>query len=209
MNAIFTVYGDNSGKYLIFNRASADFRLDEQLDSGNVVTILEEQIPFPPMSMGELVFQDNNALERLPCYFFDSVEEREEKYFIHNLLLIEPTRRLMGILIDGMKVTQPIDGNTKKTLYNIVERLLKVCSMLGENDTPEFSLTSDDKILSLLQNTESPEFAWEAETQLWECLKDIGDVINCIPRLTFNSNKTAFNVVTFDAVNKVTGEREL
>ena len=63
MNAIFTVYGDNSGKYLIFNRASADFRLDEQLDSGNVVTILEEQIPFPPMSMGELVFQDNNAFQ--------------------------------------------------------------------------------------------------------------------------------------------------
>ena len=145
----------------------------------------------------------------LEIIWFDSVEEREEKYFIHNLLLIEPTRRLMGILIDGMKVTQPIDGNTKKTLYNIVERLLKVCSMLGENDAPEFSLTSDDKILSLLQNTESPEFAWEAETQLWECLKDIGDVINCIPRLTFNLNKTAFNVVTFDAVNKVTGEREL
>lgn len=51
----------------------------------------------------------------------------------------------------------------------------------------------------------SPEFYWDAGTSLWECLCDIANVINCIPRLIVNEDKTAFSVITFDRVNEITG----
>ena len=120
----------------------------------------------------------------------------------------------MGILIDGVKVTQPTEeeqaqGEAKKSLYEVTERLLHTYMLNDTEQDAEFAMPVEYEVVSLLKNTESPEFQWEAETQLWECLKDIGDVINCMPRLTFNSEHTALNTLTFDRINDVTEEREL
>ena len=52
MNIIFiTNEGPTGTKYPIFNRITADFRLDEQLDTGSVMTITDSAEPIPPMSM--------------------------------------------------------------------------------------------------------------------------------------------------------------
>ena len=91
----------------------------------------------------------------------------------------------------------------------VTERLLNAYKLLKWYTLSRFFLTDDEEIVSLLRERKSPQFDWEAETQLWECLKDVGSVINCMPRLTFNADKTAFNVVTFDKINDVTEEREL
>ena len=217
MNMIFiTNDGPTGTKYPIFNRITADFRLDEQLDTGSVMTITDSAEPILPMTRARLMISDNegNTLKNtlvMPAYCFDTVEARGQGYYAHNLTLVEPTRLLMGILIDGMKVTQPQDGTAKDSLYTVADRLLRVCRLTKGGKPQKFWLTDDEEIVTLLKNNDSPEFAWEAETQLWECLKDIGSVINCMPRLT-SANPTmssTFNIITFDKINDVTEEREL
>ena len=145
------------------------------------------------------------------AYCFDTVEIRGQGYYAHNLTLVEPTRLLMGIPIEGMKVTQPQDGTAKDSLYTVAERLLRVCRLTKGGTPQKIWLTDDEETVALLQNTDSPEFSWEAETQLWECLKDIGSVINCMPRLTVEHSTASFtfDTIVFDKINDVTEEREL
>lgn len=211
MKANFKIYIDGAWtEYPVDNHVVMDCRLDEQLDTGSLQMIDSESKPIPPMSVSELVISDGENTLSMPAYCFDTLEVRGEDYYVHNLTLCEPARRFMGVLIDGIKVTQPREesGALKKSLYEVTERVLKTC-VLQEKGKRVFTLTTDPNILSILKNTESPEFDWEAETLLWECLKDIGNVIGCMPRLTFNEPKTDFSVLTFDEVNEPTGFYEL
>lgn len=216
MNIIFiTNEGPTGTKYPIFNRITADFRLDEQLDTGSVMTLTDSAEPIPPMTHALLqIFDTPTTIKNIlyfPAYCFDTVEVRGQGYYVHNLTLVEPTRLLMGILIDGMKVTQPQDGTAKDSLYTVADRLLRVCRLTKGGVPQKFWLTDDEEIVTLLKNNDSPEFAWEAETQLWECLKDIGSVINCMPRLTAEHSTASFtfDTIVFDKINDVIEEREL
>jgi hypothetical protein len=162
-------------------------------------------------------------LEKKKWYFcgFDSVEKRGVGYYIHTLELCEPTRLLMGILIDGRKVTQPIEGSgeEKQTLYDVLVGLLNTFELLpfGEKFSrsyeksrivTEYEYNEDSTIKDLMEGIASPEFHWEAETSLWECLCDIGNVINAIPRLTYNEHNAEhpFSVLLFDMINESAGE---
>ena len=208
--------GNMGTSYPVSNRVTADFRLDEQLDTGSAMIITDSAEPIPPMTPSRLTFSDDEAVTaknflRFPAYCFDTVEVRSQGYCAHNLTLVEPTRLLMGILIDGMKVTQPQDGTAKDSLYTVADRLLRVCRLTKGGTPQKIWLTDDEETVALLQNTDSPEFSWEAETQLWECLKDIGSVINCMPRLTVEHSTASFtfDTIVFDKINDVTEEREL
>lgn len=210
MNMILKIYLDKQWKdYPVSNCGTADFRLDEQLDAGSVMIITDSAEPIPPMSMTELTISDSENTLSMPAYCFDTVEVRGQGYYVHNLTLVEPTRLFMGAVIDGVKITQPQEESERESLYTVTERLLNAYKLLKWYTLSRFFLTDDEEIVSLLRERKSPQFDWEAETQLWECLKDVGSVINCMPRLTFNADKTAFNVVTFDKINDVTEEREL
>ena len=191
--------------YSLYNSVEFDERLDEQLDTGRVQVISDSIEPFPDFSMARLTVSDETDTKEAYFYAVDGVEQRGAGYFIHTLELFEPTRLLMGRFIDGRKVTQPITGD-KKTLYTVLDELLQVAKLLEINDSPEFTF---DKTDALLKGTISPEFYWSAGTSLFECLSDIGNVIDCMPRLTINSSKTAFNTIVFDRINEVRGVYEL
>ena len=110
--------GNMGTSYPVSNRVTADFRLDEQLDTGSVVIITDSAEPIPPMTPSRLTFSDDEAVTAenflwFSAYCFDTVEIRGQGYYAHNLTLVEPTRLLMGIPIEGMKVTQPQDGTAK------------------------------------------------------------------------------------------------
>ena len=216
MNINFITNEGPTGKnYPVSNRVTTDFRLDEQLDTGSVMTLTDSAEPIPPMTHALLqIFDTPTTIKNIlyfPAYCFDTVEVRGQGYYVHNLTLVEPTRLLMGILIDGMKVTQPQDGTAKDSLYTVADRLLRVCRLTKGGKPQKLWLTDDEEIVTLLKNNDSPEFAWEAETQLWECLKDIGSVINCMPRLTVEHSTASFtfDTIVFDKINDVTEEREL
>lgn len=117
-----------------------------------------------------------------------------------HITLTEPTKLLQGYLIDGLSVTQ--DVSESKTLYDVITRLLAVTPLDGRI----FTLTDNTAVVGLLQATKSPQFKWDTQSLLWECLCDIGDCIDCIPRLEWSGDH--FGTVTFSIVNDVTAEYE-
>ncbi len=104
----------------------------------------------------------------------------------------------MGVLIDGRKVTQPVDGSAKKSLWTVLNELLQTCSLIRNKTDAVFS--ASDTWKRRLSAVVSPEFHWESQTSLWECLCDIANVVNCIPRVV------DYSVITFDDINKITKE---
>lgn len=118
----------------------------------------------------------------------------------HGLVFTEPSKLLQGVLIDGLRVVQPTDESI--TLKQVVERLLATTPLRRADETSQpFILTSDTAVVSLLQNTTAPQMPFNAQSNLWECLLQIGDVIGAIPRLTTDANGV-LNTITFDILNK-------
>lgn len=183
--------------YQAYNSVDFDERLDEQLDTGRVLVINNSIVPFNDMSMVKLTISDGNENKTMYYYGFDTVEKRAKDYYIHTIDLVEPTRLLMGRFIDGKRVTQPILG-IKKTLLNVLNDLLAVSKLLENGENAEFSFAYD----KLVNNTISPEFYWASGTSLWECLCDIGNVIDCIPRLSVSSNDDGYSlIIKYDKIN--------
>ena len=199
----------------VYNTTVEDERLDEQLDSGSLQVISDSINPFADYSMIMLKRTDNYLGEKETFYYgFDTVEKRMGNYYIHALELVEPTRALMGILIDGKAVTQPLDSN-KKSLWAVLSGLFSTMQLQSTLQKNAFNYVTlnhskyNENTMELLNNTISPEFYWQAQTTLWECLCDIGNVINCIPRLTANIEKTAFNCIYFEQINDIDKEYEI
>lgn len=193
------------------NYASIDERLDESLDGGEILVINAKETPYEPMSLAQLKFSDGTTNISQYFYVFDTVEKRGKGYYYHHITLCEVTRILMGISVDGMRITQPITGN-KKTLYNVLEKIIGNYTLFMTDEWNPLQISiSDGDIETLLNNTESPEFSWSAGTLLWEVLCDIGNVINAIPRAYYKASDIKNNKIsiTFDPVNKSTAETEL
>lgn len=82
------------------------------------------------------------------------------------------------------------------TLEDVVEHLLTVNPLDGSI----YSLTAENAVRAALRSVIAPEFKWNTQTTLWECLLQIGAVIDAMPRLVSNSNGN-YTVVTFEFVN--------
>lgn len=212
----------------LYNSAAFDDRLDEQLDTGSIQIITDSaDVPFPDFCHVKIELKDNdNTKKTLRFCGFRSVEKRKGNYFIHKIELVEPTRLLMGSIIEGMKVTQPIEGSVeqRKTLWDVLVKLVTTFETLTYEIRPingkEQVVTLNQKytvytggnqrFVRLLETTEAPEFHWEAGTLLWECLCDIGNVINATPRLVdMNPQDWKANQIAFDLINESDKEYEL
>lgn len=201
----------------VYNRVEYDERLDEQLDSGSIQTIQADDKPFADFSLYRLEQSDAETTKTMYFYGFDSTEKRGKAYYIHTIELVEMSRLLMGQIIEGRKVSQPInvDKSEKLTLYDVLQGLLWTFELLEDvQEYPggqRFYVTENHETVKLLEDTISPEFHWECGTLLWECLCDIGKVINCIPRLVpvFDGDKLDKLSITFDKINKATAVYEM
>lgn len=201
----------NGTEYPVYNMTTFSERLDEEMDSGSVQIICDKKDPFPDYTFVRITLSDDdNNPKTYDFYLFDNVEQRRGDYYVHTLELVELTRLLMGVMIDGKAVTQPIEGSgeNKKNLYQVVYELVRTVQLLKADGVSavgqRFSIDDTSK---WLEEINSPEFHWSAGTLLWECLCDIGNVIDCIPRVKIGSNNKLY--VTFDKINDVTGEYEL
>ena len=200
-----------------YNSITFDERLDEQLDTGSVQIITtDSNVPFDDFCSVRLTLEDaGGGVKKMDFCGFKSVEKRGVNYYIITLELVEPTRMLMGTIIEGRKVSQPIEGSgeKKKSLYEVTKNLLKTFETIQVEDglaVPRLGLKESAKSVELLKATISPELHWEAGTLLWECLCDIGNVINAIPRLVSPGGSSLFtNLLTFDSINDITAEYEL
>ena len=201
----------------LYNTFTMDERLDEELDGGAAISYTKGAGGEEPLAefteMVVLLDDDDGSKRRIPFFGFDNIEMRNkaQAYYMHSFELVEPTRWLMGITCDGLAITQPIGDETKKTLYDTLARVLRCCNTQkkpASTTVAPMIFDIDEGIVPLLQAVISPEFKWQVQTLLFEILQDIGDVIDCIPRLTENTDGT-FTLLTFDKVNDITAEYEL
>ena len=191
----------------VYNSAEFDERLDEQLDTGSIQIISSDEEPFEDFCTVKVELRDDETSKRPKTeYFFgfDTVEKRGGHYFIHNLELVEPTRLLMGIFICGRKVTQPINGE-KKSIYTVCAELVSTMSLLSQNDSPMFTFGIDPAYMYM----PCPEFHWEEGTTLWECLCDVANVVDSVPRLSIVEETGKPTRIVFDRINKETGVYEM
>lgn len=93
-------------------------------------------------------------------------------------------------------ITYDYKRTNEKTLEDVVERLLSVSPF----DSPKYSLTEQSDVRLTLSSVIAPEFKWNTQTTLWECLLQIGAVIDAVPRLVMDKDGK-YTVVTFDFVN--------
>ena len=205
----YNANGTTIGTYPLYNSVSFDERLDEQLDTGTIQVIsTEESLSFADFCPVLVEVKETDDIKKTMQFCgFKSLEKRGANYYVHTIELVEPTRLLMGIIIEGKKITQPIDGSAKKSLYTVLLRLLQTFETKELGIDPRLQPYVSDKVGELLRNTISPEFHWEAGTLLWECLCDIGNVINAIPRLVYAYGE--LKGVDFDLINEDKGEYEL
>ncbi|MBQ9728195.1 MAG: hypothetical protein IJV85_01220 [Clostridia bacterium] len=197
----------------VYNNVEFDERLDEELDSGSVQVISKSGMPFADYTLYRLKFmQDDETIIDESYFGFDTVEQRGEDYYIHTIELVEITRIAMGIPIDGCKVTQPIEGE-KKSLYDVAFSfeggLISKAKLESVADRELYLHPASGDMIEKMKNVPSPEFHWECGTLLWECLCDVGNVINCIPRARFVGTNTDRLFIEFIPVNDITEEYEL
>jgi hypothetical protein len=202
----YNAKGTLVGEYPLYNRATFDERQDEQFDTGIIQTISSnESLSFADFCPVYIEVEDIDGTKKAMQFCgFKSLEKRSANYYVHSIELVEPTRLLMGIIIEGKKITQPIDGSAKKSLYNVLTRLLNTFETKESGLSPRLNIHTSEKVGALLRETISPEFHWEAGTLLWECLLDIGNVINAIPRLVYSFGE--LKGIDFDLVNEEKGE---
>ncbi len=168
-------------------------RLSEEFDNGTVTYYSTNGEMNAPIDKYEIIVSQKT-------YDFIGTEEVakvKNGLYKHVVYLTEPTKLLEGVLIDGFAVSQPKAENLRKTLYEVVTRLLAVTPF----DESIYTLTTQAAIVGVLQATISPEFRFNTQTTLFECLMEVGAVINAFPRLTKDGNGE-FTVVTFDFINE-------
>lgn len=174
-------------------------RLSEEFDGGTVTYYSTSGEMNAPIDKYELIVsREGSALT--DAYDFIGTEEVakvKNGLYKHVVYLTEPTKLLEGVLIDGFAVSQPKTESLRQTLYEVVTRLLAVTPF----DESIYTLTTQSSIVGVLQAAISPEFRWNTQTTLFECLMEVGAVINAFPRLTKDGNGE-FTVVTFDFINE-------
>ena len=171
----------------------------------------------PPLSMYRLTLSDSTGSVVYPfCGVESKAKVRNaqsnglQALYSHSVSLIEGSKLLQGVLLDGFGVAQPETEADRTTLFEEVTRLLETTPTTLESGQQLFTLTDDTEIVALLQGTKAPQFRWSNQTTFWEALSDVGAVIDCIPQLALNKEEsgiypvgTVFNVVTFVPVNSV------
>ena len=188
----------------LYNSFSFDERIDEELDGGTAQTYSESEESLCEYNEAFVTLADESGSRTISFFAFDDATKRARDNYAHAIELVEPTRWLMGLTIDGLAVTQPIDETaTKKTLLDVSERVLRCYTASGNK--PVFEI--DAQTRAILSNIVSPEFMWKAQTLLFEVLQDIADVVDCIPRLTIAQvEKDLKFIVAFDKVNESAGK---
>ena len=204
----------------VTSNVTVTMQVDEQhnlqLDAGNFNYYVYETEGkdglFPPFSMYCIAQTDGtNTMSE----YFVGIDSRTQlrtawantgtvqdcPIYQHGVSLIEPSKLLQGVLIDGFKVTQPEDTADRLSLLAVLQRLLAVTPLTASGGAPLYTVTTDTDVVAVLTETISPQFEWNTQTTLWECLCDIGAVIDCIPRLTISADGNTFSVITFDFVD--------
>lgn len=174
--------------------------LSVELDSGTASFIESGKMQIRPPLRKYRVINDTQNANKFDFYFVGtdqtallrSAASGASELSRHSISLVEPAKLLQGVLIDGFAVTQ--DENLSVSIADVVRRLLQQANL---NAQGQYVLDGYHRIL---ENTPCPEFKWNPQTTLWECLEQIGAVVDAIPAIRGDS-QFGYNEVYFKYIN--------
>ena len=203
--------GNGFEEFPVLNKFTMDERLDEELDGGNATTKAKTPSKIPDFAETIVSLTDGETTLKNPFFAVPTAEKRAGEYYAQTLEFVEPTRWLMGLTIDGLAITQPTEGQ-RDSLAFVLYRVVSQFYTRVDGEGNYFYINPADEWWQKMRYIDSPEFLWEGGTLLFEVLRDIGSVIDCIPRLSYYYDTRTgyvFNRIIFDDVNKETAEYEL
>lgn len=187
-----------------YNEVTFDRRRDGQLRSGMAYIVTAQKTRFRPMRKARLEIEDTaaNVTETLYYHAYFNSQKRGLNYWWHEVTLVDPSRRVQGEMINGLRVIQ--NSSNSITLYDTFLRLLNTTPLRLTTQSNKYLPTADSALISRMQAIRSPEYAWSCRTLLWECLEEIGmDMGGYFPQVEFGeSGKYVISFVPTDDVVK-------
>lgn len=189
IQASLELYLDGQWKeFHLYNQLVFDDRKDGQLASGMCYIRTEEKVRFKPMRKARLNLIEDDVVKKQYYYFaYFKSQKTDLEYWMHEVTLIDPAKRVQGEMINGLRVVQ--NESNSISLYRTFQRLCDTTPLRLTTQENVYNPTTDSEIVTLMQKIRSPEYAWSCRTLLWECLKEIGmDMGGYFPTVSFGEN---------------------
>lgn len=195
----------NNGKMQdihVYNRYSFSERIDGILSSGTFQNVSDSNsMPYRHMSSISFKLTDGETEISTCGYSYDTMSViKKNELYQHDIAFVEASKALQGVQIDGMSVVQPLEKSERKTLYDVLLRLIRNMRLRRVGEEEPYII--DPAVVPMLSAVKSPQFQWESKNLFWECLRDIGSVVNSIPKLLQDENDR-YRVISFLPVNEV------
>lgn len=168
-------------------------RLSAELDSGAFSFMAVGDSAPKQFALYKITAQDEGTTDAPVEFPFYGIHQRalmsrtSSSQVIHkyDVQLTEPSKLLEGILIDGFGVAQPEDVAQRKSLLDVLEDLLVKATLDRQTIAKNaIVLDLDVNAVAPFATIKSPEFHWNPQSTLWECLEQIGQCADAIPRLS-------------------------
>ena len=140
------------------------------------------------MRKARLNLIEDDVVKKQYYYFaYFKSQKTDLEYWMHEVTLIDPAKRVQGEMINGLRVVQ--NESNSISLYRTFQRLCDTTPLRLTTQENVYNPTTDSEIVTLMQKIRSPEYAWSCRTLLWECLKEIGmDMGGYFPTVSFGEN---------------------
>lgn len=193
----------NGVSYDVAYEYPVTYTLDKSLDFGSmVIPVLQNKDPFPMYSLVEIT-RDNDEIE----YFLVSgdvvkLSSYNPPLYSHTIQLVEYTKKLENYLISAAAFTQPTDGTTRYTYYDVLDRLVKISIFETEYyEIAKRPCVLDSSLLEL-DTIKAPEFFFNNIT-LRAALDEVLSSLPAIARLKRINGVDTLFVDYLDATHAV------
>lgn len=189
IQASLELYLDGQWKeFHLYNQLVFDERKDGQLASGMCYIRTKEKVRFKPMRKARLNLIEDDVVKKQYYYFaYFKSQKTDLEYWMHEVTLIDPAKRVQGEMINGLRVVQ--NESNSISLYDTFVRLCNTTPLRLTTQENVYNPAVDGLIIPLMKKIRSPEYAWSCRTLFWECLKEIGmDMGGYFPTVSFGEN---------------------
>ena len=182
---------------IVIDTLKMHLRIDEALDNGEfdfISDTLAERIN--PFTQCRLDFVDNGTTTSQYWYASSKcVLNVQTGRATHKVRLIEQTKILEKIDCEGLSFVRSLADTTQDTIKTVVERLNNIHKVYANgNDIFLLPVT----LATYLDKIDAPEFEFESGLNMLEVLKEVGQFVGGMPRLTGEN----YNTLTFDFYNR-------
>ena len=199
----------NDVSYNVAYEYPITYTLDKTLDFGSInIPAIPQKTVFPMYSVVEITRDDSTVEYFLTIGDVVKLSSYNPPLYSHSVQLVEYTKKLENYLISAATFTQPTDGTTRYTYYDIIDRLIKISVFETESRLSEALPCSLDSSLLELNTIKAPEFFFYNKT-LKQALDEVLASLPAIPRLKRVNNQDVLFIDYLDATSALITEEDI